>query len=120
MKPCAPLQLDEIRVSYSSVGGISRIQIGQICVLTISDPHLASFSDISVGHKISNSRIYVPLQLAKLPSLPKELYMSDLFFWSRGSKIAPITANMARIVGFSTSSTAWMATWFTSTPKDET
>jgi hypothetical protein len=99
---------------------ITRSETGSIRVLSISDPHLAPFSDISVGHKISNSRIYIPLQLAQLPSLPKELYMSDLFFWSRGSKIAQITANVARIVGFSTSSTAWMATWFTSTPKDET
>jgi hypothetical protein len=34
------------------MGGISRIQINQIRVLTISDPHLALFTDMSVRHKI--------------------------------------------------------------------
>jgi len=48
----ALLQLDEISVSYSSVGAISRIQIGQTRVFSISDPHFAPFSDMSMGHKI--------------------------------------------------------------------
>jgi len=64
-KPCAPLQIDEIRVSYSSVGVISRIQIGRTRVLSISDPHFVSFSDESLGHKIFYpGRISVLLQVS--------------------------------------------------------
>jgi len=37
----------------SYVGGISRIQIGQTRVFSISDPQSAFFSDMSLGHKIS-------------------------------------------------------------------
>ena len=49
------------------VGGISRIQIGQTRVFSISDPHFASFSDISLEHRIFlHGRISALLQLSAM------------------------------------------------------
>jgi hypothetical protein len=56
------------------VGGISEIQKDQIRVLTISDPHFAPFSDMSMEHKIFlHGKISALLQihvLGTLKSLP--------------------------------------------------
>jgi hypothetical protein len=59
LKTCDRLQLDEIRVSYSSVGDSAGFKTFKNPVLTINDHKVGSFSDISLEHKISPGRISV-------------------------------------------------------------
>jgi len=60
------LQGSAIKGSNRSVGDSAGFKTFKNPVLTISDPHFAPFSDMSMGHRIfSHGQISAPLQIAK-------------------------------------------------------